>query len=287
MGWLTQAPSIVRPGLALGDVPAWDTVTAKYLVGLLRLLATGTDVTASNPLGGDFRIAGPGAFGLPVLAADPANPVNGDLWYNTTLNQFRLRQNGVTVGVGSPLTPSLILDSTIVAPLSGFGTFVPFLDRGGADITLKANSTYRISTAIQFTILGASQFGVGMTMRFDGADTTPASEITQLRVVDNTYIINSSTGVFLNPDNKFSGVSYYPVPTAFGAGDLFTAQRDVRIANGVNVTLYMLLNFDFIVTFNVDKVLEGINLTSLSGLGNTNARILSGIVTVNEIQAVN
>ncbi len=44
---------------------------------------------------------------VPVVATDPASPANGDVWYNSTLNKYRVRENGVTMnmvsaGVGSP-----------------------------------------------------------------------------------------------------------------------------------------------------------------------------------------
>jgi len=36
---------------------------------------------------------------IPVLSADPSNPQNGDMWYNTATNSLRCRKGGSTVTV--------------------------------------------------------------------------------------------------------------------------------------------------------------------------------------------
>lgn len=33
---------------------------------------------------------------IPKLTSDPTNPQNAQIWYNTTSNTFKCRQNGVT-----------------------------------------------------------------------------------------------------------------------------------------------------------------------------------------------
>lgn len=33
---------------------------------------------------------------IPKVASDPASPINGQVWYNTTSNVFKKRQNGTT-----------------------------------------------------------------------------------------------------------------------------------------------------------------------------------------------
>jgi hypothetical protein len=43
---------------------------------------------------------------LPGLAADPSDPANGDLYYNTTSNTFRIYENGAWSTIGSANTPA-------------------------------------------------------------------------------------------------------------------------------------------------------------------------------------
>ena len=37
-----------------------------------------------------------GTFVPPVMTSDPASPVDGEIWYNSTSNTHKCRQNGVT-----------------------------------------------------------------------------------------------------------------------------------------------------------------------------------------------
>lgn len=42
-----------------------------------------------------------GTINAPVLAGDIGSPVNGDLWYNSSTDKFRKRENGVTSDMSS------------------------------------------------------------------------------------------------------------------------------------------------------------------------------------------
>ena len=52
------------------------------------------------------------------LAADPASPADGDVWYNTTTNTFRKRQNGIisdldtTGAAGAPVDAGYLVGAT-------------------------------------------------------------------------------------------------------------------------------------------------------------------------------
>lgn len=53
---------------------------------------------------------------IQVLASDPGSPVNGQIWYNSTGNVFKVRINGVTVQFGrldqmSPPTADLVMNT--------------------------------------------------------------------------------------------------------------------------------------------------------------------------------
>lgn len=44
----------------------------------------------------DLQIPSDGSFVLPNYTADPASPIEGQMWRNTTSNQIKVRNNGVT-----------------------------------------------------------------------------------------------------------------------------------------------------------------------------------------------
>lgn len=46
-------------------------------------------------------IRAPGGLLIPVVTADPSSPANGTMWYNSTDNVFRRRENGVTTTFGT------------------------------------------------------------------------------------------------------------------------------------------------------------------------------------------
>lgn len=37
-----------------------------------------------------------GQLVIPKMASDPSSPVDGEIWYNTTSNTFKCRENGTT-----------------------------------------------------------------------------------------------------------------------------------------------------------------------------------------------
>lgn len=37
-----------------------------------------------------------GTLVIPVMSSDPASPQDGEIWYNSTSNTFKCRENGVT-----------------------------------------------------------------------------------------------------------------------------------------------------------------------------------------------
>ena len=38
-----------------------------------------------------------GTFVPPKIAGDPSSPIDGEIWYDTTANKYKGRENGVTV----------------------------------------------------------------------------------------------------------------------------------------------------------------------------------------------
>lgn len=109
-------------GLFYGwDGAAWDRLSFAGTLG-----ATDNAIPRADGVGGAtfqaslITIDDTGALGLPddvrqtfnpgannaglnvgSLAGDPATPSNGDVWYNSTTNKFRARENGTNVNFGT------------------------------------------------------------------------------------------------------------------------------------------------------------------------------------------
>jgi hypothetical protein len=49
---------------------------------------------------------------LDSLAADPGSPENGQVWFNTTDGEVRIRQGGVTKAIANPATPTQVKSAT-------------------------------------------------------------------------------------------------------------------------------------------------------------------------------
>lgn len=54
------------------------------------------------------KVKFPNNAGYPGVASDPASPVNGDVWYNTTDNQLKARVGGMTVVLGDDCIPVMV-----------------------------------------------------------------------------------------------------------------------------------------------------------------------------------
>lgn len=48
-----------------------------------------------------YKIVADGGLVIPVLASDPSSPENGTMWYNSTSNVFKKRENGATSTISS------------------------------------------------------------------------------------------------------------------------------------------------------------------------------------------
>lgn len=48
-----------------------------------------------------FKINAAGGLVIPILSSDPASPQNGAIWYNSTSNTFKKRENGATTSISS------------------------------------------------------------------------------------------------------------------------------------------------------------------------------------------
>ena len=72
--------------------------------GVFRIFDAGPGILsmqAVNLAGNAFKAIQIGglSLGIPQVVGDPASPSNGDIWYNTSTNKFRARENGVSVNL--------------------------------------------------------------------------------------------------------------------------------------------------------------------------------------------
>lgn len=91
-----------------------DTTLTAVTTGTYTFSGVKTFSSTPKTNGIDERTAGSGVtvdsllikdgVARPTLTADPASPVDGDFWYNSTDDKFRGRVNGVTVDMGDPIT---------------------------------------------------------------------------------------------------------------------------------------------------------------------------------------
>lgn len=61
----------------------------KDLQSRIQSLEIGTIITK-------LRLPNNGTFQVPKYSVDPASPADGEVWYNTTSNKYKGRENGVT-----------------------------------------------------------------------------------------------------------------------------------------------------------------------------------------------
>jgi hypothetical protein len=113
----------VSTGDVVGPASATDFAIARF-DGITGKLIQNTPVTIDDTGMFTFpdnikQIFNPGATnpGLNIgsFAGDPSAPANGDVWYNSTSNEFRARINGATVSLGAAATPE-VLRARVVIP---------------------------------------------------------------------------------------------------------------------------------------------------------------------------
>lgn len=85
--------------------------TAMYAVDATT---TGSAILSMTSGVGIFALSG-AYLELFQQAADPASPVDGDIWYNQTSHQLKARINGSTVTLGGTLTTLLLTDTAWAA----------------------------------------------------------------------------------------------------------------------------------------------------------------------------
>lgn len=129
------------------DIAADDlTITA-----VSDLILAGTLITVSGPVAPKLittASASLAALGIGSVAGDPSTLVDGDLWYNSALNRFRKRENGVSSNLNSSSAATFV-----VHPTAGVGDFTTIqaainaLPAEGGCILVR-EGTYSLSTSL-------------------------------------------------------------------------------------------------------------------------------------------
>lgn len=98
-----------------------------------------------------YKINAADGLRIPILASDPSAPENGTMWYNSTSNEFKKRENGTTsiVSAGDVIGPASSTDNAITRfdgtdgkAIQNSGIIVDDLDNitGVNDLTVGGNA---------------------------------------------------------------------------------------------------------------------------------------------------
>lgn len=89
-----------------------------------------------------------GGLGVPVLSADPASPINGIVWYNSTEQLFKFRQNGLTTTLGfAEISAEVVSYNNTVSELTAESVQAAIDELAGL-ISAQANEISNLSDAV-------------------------------------------------------------------------------------------------------------------------------------------
>jgi len=149
-------------------------------------------------------------------AGAPTSLLNGDVWYDSTANKFKCRENGATVdcigaGGGAPTGASYVvlgLDATLSAErvLTGTANQVIITDGGAnGNVTLSTPQNIHTAATPQFAALGLGEAApaaglelTGKTISTDADNTVGGADVAFSLTKDNTNT-RTFAGVFIKP----------------------------------------------------------------------------------------
>lgn len=137
--------------------------TAMYAVDATT---TGSAILSMTSGVGIFALSG-AYLELFQQAADPASPVDGDIWYNQTSHQLKARINGSTVTLGGTLTTLLLTDTAWAAKgdlvVGTANDTASILSKGDDGKVLTANSATATGLEWQTPAAGSFSYGKAIT----------------------------------------------------------------------------------------------------------------------------
>lgn len=114
-----------------------------------------------------------GSLNIPVIAGDPASPVNGDIWYNSSTGKFRRREAGSSLNwadMSGVRTINFVVDGGGSAITTGSKGFIIFDNAGTiSQWTLLADQ----SGSVVVDIKRSTYSGFPTTSSLIGAGTAP------------------------------------------------------------------------------------------------------------------
>lgn len=211
---VTQSAGLITHA-ALGSATNIGITLTPKGSGVLTLgvLAGGIVVNGGGTLNGTFAFEdntrqtfnpGGGNSGLNVGShtSDPTSPANGDIFYNSTSNTFRFRENGAWVALGGGG------GGTVTVVGGGSLTSTALVTGGGTTTVQTVSATATLDSSGNISTPGSLSAGVGSSV----AGTFTTTEGTAPSLVANSFSIYSPTDVavgglaFVLPGTAGSGI---------------------------------------------------------------------------------
>ena len=232
---ITSPTGLVKADVGLSNVPNVDTTVASNITqdsthrfvsdtqistwdGKQNALGfTPANLNASNTFSGK-QIMTPTATtpGLNVgsINGDPSAPTDGDLWYNTTAQEFKFRENGINIPLRTLINVRTITSGTTYTPSAGTSYIYATLiggGGGGGGCPVGSGTTQTLAGAggagatmhIFTALTGAASYTCAIGAAGTAGATTPtaggAGGVTSLTIGATTYTVNGGSGGALGP----------------------------------------------------------------------------------------
>ena len=135
---LTASRAVVSDSSGKVAISATTATEVGYLSGVTSSVQTQISSKANLSGGNTFtgkQIMTPSAtdpgLNLGSIATDPSAPANGDVWYNSTSGDVKIRQNGVTIVERNILAKQVLTSGTTYTPTAGAKYIEAILIGGG------------------------------------------------------------------------------------------------------------------------------------------------------------
>ena len=199
--------------LAIGISTKWQVNVFGDFVG-----SAGGDIQCAGKVK-TSTTTGESAIGISGFTSDPSSLTNGDIWYNSTTNKFRARENGASVdmigGGGGGVS---------------FGTVdqIPVMNAGGTDFDYTANYTYEDNVRLIAKGEGSLSVAIGSSAEAQSTSVvsigSSAGKATGTPGISAVSIGDFANGIGANTIGSWS--------VAIGSGARTYSENSISIGNG-------------------------------------------------------